>query len=212
MTFPFEVGTFNFMLQENPSDVSSTGTKLWPSSMVLTRYLYLNRARFNLKKGKRVLEVGAGCGLPGIYLAAQGCTVHSTDLPELMYLLKGNFSLNSQYFEEAKPEVSVYRWGEDASMLGGPFDVVVGCDVVFRYDLLQPLLDTFLAVCLPKATGFISIENRDPAVFNAFLELFGHHFNVTKVPAAKLHPTDKEEPVCVFTLKRKVEQNDDDSS
>ena len=45
-------------------------------------------------KGKRGIELGAGMGLGGIALALLGCSMHVTDLPEMLPLLEANVANN----------------------------------------------------------------------------------------------------------------------
>jgi methyltransferase-like protein 23 len=56
------------------------GVALWPSAIVLAREV---AARADELRGKRVLELGAGTGLPGIVAAAMGASVVQTDLQEM---------------------------------------------------------------------------------------------------------------------------------
>eukprot|EP01111_Echinosteliopsis_oligospora_P019537 TRINITY_DN949_c0_g1_i1.p1 TRINITY_DN949_c0_g1~~TRINITY_DN949_c0_g1_i1.p1 ORF type:complete len:204 (+),score=34.27 TRINITY_DN949_c0_g1_i1:81-692(+) len=200
-TFTFEASTGDILLRENPADMSSTGSKVWPSSMVLTRYLQKNRSKFNFP-GKRVLELGAGCGLPSLYLGTVGADCTMTDLNSVIYLLNSNTQLNSHLFNPHPVKVVEYGWGTDASFLNPPYDIVIGCDVVFKLDLIEPLISSLLQVTTSSSSIFISIEIRDPSVCNVFFQELEKHFQVSKIPKSRLDPIDKAEPVSVFSLKR----------
>ena len=52
------------------------GLFVWPSAMVLARLLWANRAWL---RGKTVVEVGAGVGLPSVVCALLGCKTVATD-------------------------------------------------------------------------------------------------------------------------------------
>lgn len=58
------------------------GTTIWDASVILVRYMERNPQLYSRRKleGKRVLELGAGCGLAGMYFALQGAHVTFTDL------------------------------------------------------------------------------------------------------------------------------------
>jgi predicted nicotinamide N-methyase len=51
---------------------SEFGLFLWPSAHVLAKYLWAGRE--GLIRGKSVIELGAGCGLPGLLCARAGAT------------------------------------------------------------------------------------------------------------------------------------------
>lgn len=71
-------------LRRNSQDPSSDnlGTTIWDASVILVRYMERNPQLYSRRKlaGKRVLELGAGCGLAGMYFALQGAHVTFTDL------------------------------------------------------------------------------------------------------------------------------------
>ena len=61
------------------------GNEVWPGGKVLGEWL---AARPELVRGKAVLELGAGAGLPGLVAAAAGAASTTlTDLPEALPLL-----------------------------------------------------------------------------------------------------------------------------
>lgn len=65
---------------ENSTDliplVYEGGLKIWECSIDLVEYLLESEMSFD---GKRVMEVGCGAGLPGIYVLLQGAEVHFQD-------------------------------------------------------------------------------------------------------------------------------------
>ena len=56
--------------------------------MILVRYMERNPQLYSRRKleGKRVLELGAGCGLAGMFFALQGAHVTFTDLVRDTYI------------------------------------------------------------------------------------------------------------------------------
>merc|ERR1740123_1277856 len=72
------------------------GANVWSSAKVLLHYLEetLFKQRPGGLEGVRILELGAGCGLPGLALAQMGADVTLTDVPRLYPLLQENVSAN----------------------------------------------------------------------------------------------------------------------
>ncbi|CAN0130900.1 unnamed protein product, partial [Ectocarpus sp. 13 AM-2016] len=72
------------------------GTTIWDASVILVRYMERNPQLYSRRRleGKRVLELGAGCGLAGMYFALQGAHVTFTDLIEVVPLLQRNVTMN----------------------------------------------------------------------------------------------------------------------
>lgn len=69
--------------QQNKDPTSDNlGTTIWDASVILVRYMERNPQLYSKRKleGKRVLELGAGCGLAGLFFALQGAHVTFTDL------------------------------------------------------------------------------------------------------------------------------------
>jgi hypothetical protein len=66
--FQLEGINHEIILAESPGTLG-IGGKLWDSSLVLTRYLYLHRLELI---GKRVIELGSGTGLVGMFCALLG--------------------------------------------------------------------------------------------------------------------------------------------
>lgn len=56
-----------------------------------------------------ILKLGAGCGLPSLYLGSLGSKCIMTDVQAVLYLLNANASLNSHLFEEPI-QVVEYPW------------------------------------------------------------------------------------------------------
>jgi len=90
--------------------------------------------------GKRVLEVGAGLGLPGMCAASLGAKVTLTDLPEVLSLLQWNVEANPHVSSNCS--VVPLSWGSDDGVRLGKFDVIIGADVVYWEHLFPLLLKT----------------------------------------------------------------------
>ena len=106
--------------------------ELWPSGLVLAGTV----GDLELG-GKRVLELGAGLGLPSLAAAAKGADVLATDWSEdAVELLRRNAARNS-----IELRVEVVRWDEPEPLLcEAPWDLVLAADVLYERRNTEPLL------------------------------------------------------------------------
>lgn len=129
-----------------------TGMKVWEGSRALTRLMAPGApqsASFSAE-GARLLELGTGVGLAGIYAAKQfGAkrTVLTDFAPEILDLLRSNVALNfpnggqSSHSHPAYccfsdgPLVHKLDWRADQTTflaeVGGRFDVIFGSDIMY---------------------------------------------------------------------------------
>lgn len=147
--------------------------QLWPASIFLGDYLAANPNLLNFKQPDsdtsniNIIELGAGLGLTGLFLASfyddnksnvRISKVILTDLPEAIDGLRENIKLNNlQHRVVAK----VLSWGnleevhDTLSMCSGVHNVVIAADVIYWEKLFVPLVDTL--ACLCKQYGCIVI-------------------------------------------------------
>ncbi|HEX8390807.1 MAG TPA: methyltransferase domain-containing protein [Longimicrobium sp.] len=99
------------------------GVALWPSSIALAHEA---AARADEMPGKRVLELGAGTGLPGIVAASLGARVVQTDMAELaMSVCRRNCARNG--VEAIEHRLADWTAWED----GERYDYILGSDVLY---------------------------------------------------------------------------------
>lgn len=107
------------------------GVMLWPSSIALAHELVSRRASL---PGQKVLELGAGTGVPGIVAATLGAAVTQTDKSDVaLHLAKMNIARN----RTTGIEPMLADWTEFT--LTDQFDLIVGADVLYA-DTLHPHL------------------------------------------------------------------------
>jgi predicted nicotinamide N-methyase len=113
------------------------GVALWPASIALAHDIAARAEEF---RGRNVLELGAGTGLPGIVAASFGARVTQTDRSELpLSLCRRNGELNGA------PPIT-YRQADWASWTDGErYDWIVGSDILYGESLHQYLRQIFEA-------------------------------------------------------------------
>ena len=115
---------------------SADGTyrRLWPTSTAFAQYLCTHPA---LIRGKRVIEIGSGSGAIGLVCAALGAA-HVCITDSAVHLIADNVAHNPQL--SGMVSVLPLAWGkrshiEACLQVGGHFDVVVACEVVYKVSL-----------------------------------------------------------------------------
>lgn len=127
------------LADEGKSDV--TGLYVWSASIVLSRFIVKNAGLFH---GKRVLELGAGCGLPGLVVAKQtnATSVILSDFQQrTVENLEHNISLNTPAKKLSITTAALVDWKDKSTFPEGKFDVIVGSDLVYHEDLVGLLQD-----------------------------------------------------------------------
>jgi len=109
--------------------------ELWPSGLLLARVV----GETDLQ-GARVLELGAGLGLPSLAAALRGADVLATDwAADAVELLRGNAERNGIGLRAER-----VRWDEPKLLFAeAPWDLVLGADLLYERrnaDLLLELL------------------------------------------------------------------------
>jgi hypothetical protein len=155
----------------------STGVAIWGASIALWRWLSSDSLRGRIA-GKRVLELGAGCGLVGIgtAVALSPSAVLLTDgNAETVDNLQHNLELNSHLVSpECAASVNCLDWVEFGASDGqprvGPVDIVVGCDLVYDEAMVNPLLETLSKLLLPgEGVFFYACTMSERQGLDAFL-------------------------------------------
>lgn len=99
------------------------GVTLWTSAIALTHEI---ASRGDAFRGSRILELGAGAGMPGIVAAAHGAYVVQTDRNELaMSVCQRNAALNG--VETIEQRIVDWTDWSDA----GYYDWILGSDILY---------------------------------------------------------------------------------
>jgi predicted nicotinamide N-methyase len=138
--------------------------ELWPSGLALARVV----AGRDLG-GSRVVELGAGLGIPSLAAALRGADVLATDWAEdAGALLRDNAARNGVELHAER-----VRWDEPGLLLAGaPWDVVLGADLLYEQRNADLLLEL-----LPRLGGEILLAEPGRPFAAAFLA----HWDVEEI-------------------------------
>ena len=172
-------------LREQSSDI--IGLSLWPSAIVLARYL-LSSTHLR-PSGLRVLELGAGCGLTAITFAELGNSVVATDKASVLPVLSDNVrpypsvevvafdwfefhsTVSSSSSSTSSSSSSSSSTSLPAALLGRGFDVVVLCDCLYSSASVAPLVAVLLALLRVYPSLEILVANEERTALDEFLGL-----------------------------------------
>ncbi|CAL8472127.1 g11669 [Coccomyxa elongata] len=155
------------------------GACLWDASFVLTAFLAGLQVPW---EDTTVVELGAGLGLPGIFLAKKGAKVTFTDKQAVLPLLLENVQQNSQpggMRDQGSGRVVELDWSHLKSMqvvetLRTPIpDFVIAADCLYINEGgSTPDVEHFVRVCAslcgPSTQCFLALEQRSTIVMEMF--------------------------------------------
>ncbi|XP_021768886.1 protein N-lysine methyltransferase METTL21A-like isoform X1 [Chenopodium quinoa] len=195
---------------QSPSSLMTpgvTGSVMWDSGIVLGKFLeHAVDSEKLLLQGKKVAELGSGCGLVGCIAALSGAQVTLTDLPDRLRLLKKNVDTNLNSSDMlGSGMVSELIWGEDPDpdILDPLPNYVLGSDVIYSEEAVGDLLSTLLQLCDRHTTVILSGELRNDAILELFLESAIKDFWIGQVDQSEFHPEYSSHRVVIYILVKK---------
>ena len=138
--------------------------KIWDATLLLAYFL----GKQPVIRGQRVLEIGAGLGVAGIYAALCGHDVTiSDDNQEALLFARANALLNDC------PRVIVRKLDWRHPDLQDQFDVIIGAEVVYDRQLYPDLVQFFCSILKPQGIIFLA-KNAQLPTPTFFSELTRH--------------------------------------
>jgi predicted nicotinamide N-methyase len=139
--------------------------ELWPSGLALAEAVAALDVR-----GLRVLELGAGLGLPSLAAALGGADVLSTDWSEdAVALLADNAARNG-----APLRTATVRWGDSHELVAAaPWDLVLGADLLYEQRNADVLLEL-----LPRLGTSVLLADPGRPFEQGFLDRAAEHWTI----------------------------------
>ena len=153
----------------------NTGCACWEAAFTLFEFIINHKDTF---VGRRVLELGAGCGLVGVALdKVEAARVYLSDSSEqALENLSHNLALNRVSEERHVPVTLDWcnhgnDFREKYGRMGG-IDIVVGSDITYDEQVIPDLVMTIRTILSdkPHASAYISAMPRNPATLKTFIE------------------------------------------
>jgi predicted nicotinamide N-methyase len=157
------------------------------------------------------LELGAGCGIVGIFLAKLGCHIVTTDQAIVLPTLDSNISLNVDR-TDVDLQIKELSWGNDEQISSimekeKSFDFIFGSDIVFNVNMVDPLLETIHKMASRRTQIYICYEIRDPDAHTYFLNhVEGHGFELKEISSSKFHQDYDDDRVLLYHLTKSDEE------
>ena len=149
--------------QTQPSD-DTTGLGIWAASLVTAQWLVaLSQSASHRDVWQRchsLLELGAGCGIPGLTMAQAVPTiskVYVTDFnPRTVANLRHNIALNHPDDTFSRVQALEMNWQDSSTWPASEngLDILVGSDLIYQFDMVPVLLQTVTALLAPNGTFF----------------------------------------------------------
>lgn len=125
--------------------------RLWDSAIVLSYLLHALPGN----RQKRVLELGAGLGAPGLAAAAAGFSVTLSDYEPIILDFQ-RVSAAASHLD--KVEFALLDWLNPPEL--GTYDILAGAEILFREEFFQPLLAVFRQYLSPDGEIFLAHDAR----------------------------------------------------
>lgn len=145
-------------IEQAAADVpEALGRTVWDGALVLARYLEDRAASLPLADpSAKLVEIGAGCGLAGMVaarLTGRPAQVLLTDLPHVIDQLAFNCATNGLICPVLPLDWSQPHPPDVAAL--GPFDVVLGADVLYMHVDCAQLIATIDRLLVPGPSGLV---------------------------------------------------------
>jgi predicted nicotinamide N-methyase len=148
------------------------GCATWDASIILSRWIRKNSGLFT---DKRVIELGAGTGLPGIY-ASKFCKecILTDYLENVIENLSYNINLNERGTNCRAKMLDWTTWDKSSKL--GTCDILIGSELTYTGDLtIIKALCNVIDGCLQSGGIFVEVLSDDRDGVDVFLKEFASY-------------------------------------
>lgn len=142
--------------------------KLWESAIVLAQLLVGQKYDGNT----RMLELGAGLGVPGLAAAAAGCSVTLSDYEELILDFE---RVNAAASGLDNVSFEMLDWLNPPEM--EQYDIIVGAEILFREEFFSPLLNIMRKALKPEGVIYLAHDVKRKSL-KPFLQMAEAEYNI----------------------------------
>ena len=167
--------------------------KIWEASILLAAYLIAQP----VVPGRKILEIGTGLGVSGLFAASCGHDVTLSDhKEEIIRFIRANTLLNNL---DSVPVISV-DWTQPAS--NQLYDWIVGSEVVYHRSTYDSMVQFLQQSLKPSGTIFLAKSTSLPA--NVFFSKLTQYFKFKQLDKV-MRSGDQEFAISLYAIKRKEE-------
>jgi len=202
--FTFEIAGTSVSIKQKFYDSPQTiGWTVWDGSIVLSKYLEKQFSK-NYFQNKRIIELGAGCGLVGIVAGLLGAEVVLTDMQSVLLQLQENVNLNipSSSSNPSKVTVQQLTWGEDVRHFNPPFDMIISADVIYQCMEVESLISSLVDLSDQNTIILIAYESHDQITPKNFQQQVQKKFHMKIIPVEELDAVYHKGTITMIQLQK----------
>jgi hypothetical protein len=141
----------------------TTGYGIWCASLAMARWMASPdiESRF---RNKTILELGAGCGVPGLaaahYTAASRVYVtdlNPTTVDNLQYNVDLNFENDNTNNKQQRVIASTIDWDDETTWPKEKLDFVIGSDLIYQASIVPLLKKVVMGLLKPESGRFLYV-------------------------------------------------------
>ena len=167
--------------------------RLWDAAIILA---YVLQALPD-KNGRKLLELGAGLGAPGLVAAAAGFSVTLTDYEDIILDFQ-RVSAAASKLESV--ECRMLDWLNPPKLT--TFEVLAGAEILFREEFFEPLLNVFSTYLAENGRIYLAHDASRQSL-PRFLRLAEKDFRIA-TQVQKIQREGKDITIIVNCLRRKT--------